>query len=54
LMATSLVPVLRTTGIVIFAFAAQAQVPNLFAELAPPSNALRAKQPVRELARVAR
>ena len=31
---------LRTAGIVIFAFSSQAQVPNLFAELAPPPAAV--------------
>jgi amino acid permease len=35
-MSTSALALLRTTGIVIFAFSTQAQVPNLFAELAPP------------------
>jgi len=54
LLATSVFPLLRTTGIVIFAFSAQAQVPNLFAELAPPPSAANAEKPARETARVAR
>ena len=54
LLTTSVFPLLRTTGIVIFAFSAQAQVPNLFAELAPPPSATNAEKQLRETARVGR